>query len=420
MAQFAKRLTSLVFPEGALLVALVLFDQSSALGESLATITPHYAIVILAVTAALSARFHHGRILLAAAILALTDLALRSGAIAPIAEFSETERIGLHLLTVLVPLNLAALAYLPERGTRTRAGLVRIGVVAAQAIVVAVLAWGRPLTPATLLARPILTGWTPTWTPLPHSGILAFGLAWGLLGFRLLWRPDVLGRGLLWASVAAFLALHEAAFGNPASIHLGIAGSLLLVSVAESSHALAFRDPLTGLPARRAFDEALSRLRGRRFTVAMVDIDHFKRVNDRHGHDVGDQVLRLVASRLAQARGGGRAYRYGGEEFAILFPGAAKADCVPHLEALREAVASAEFVLRGPDRPKRKPKDVKRRRQSSKAKNSRRERRRTLTVTVSIGAAERKAASDSPDDVVRAADKALYKAKNAGRNRVSA
>ena len=54
--------------------------------------------------------------------------------------------------------------------------------------------------------------------------------------------------------------------------------------------------------------------------MAMIDVDHFKKFNDTHGHDIGDQVLKLVAARLAQVEGGGIAYRYGGEEFAVLFP----------------------------------------------------------------------------------------------------
>jgi diguanylate cyclase (GGDEF)-like protein len=59
---------------------------------------------------------------------------------------------------------------------------------------------------------------------------------------------------------------------------------------------------------------------GHRFTIAMLDIDHFKRFNDTYGHEVGDQVLKMVAAKLGQVRKGGRAFRYGGEEFALVFP----------------------------------------------------------------------------------------------------
>ena len=83
------------------------------------------------------------------------------------------------------------------------------------------------------------------------------------------------------------------------------------------------------------------------YTIAMVDVDHFTKFNDKHGHDVGDQVLKLVASQRAKASGGGKAYRYGGEEFTILYPGKITDEAWGHAEAVREAVAGATFSLRG-------------------------------------------------------------------------
>jgi diguanylate cyclase (GGDEF)-like protein len=168
---------------------------------------------------------------------------------------------------------------------------------------------------------------------------------------------------------------------------------------------MAYHDELTGLPARRALNEALQRLNDT-YTVAMVDVDHFKKFNDTHGHDVGDQVLRMVAERLGRVDGGGRAFRYGGEEFAVLFPGKSAQESAPHLETLRMAVAGATFTLRGKDRPKRKPESRGRGGGAGK-----------VTVTVSIGAAQARG-SAVPEEVVKAADRALYRAKEGGRNRV--
>ena len=169
---------------------------------------------------------------------------------------------------------------------------------------------------------------------------------------------------------------------------------------------MAYRDGLTELPGRRALNEALPRLSGQ-FTVAMVDVDHFKRFNDTYGHDAGDHVLRLVAARLAQAPGGGTAYRYGGEEFALVFPGKGAEECLPHLEELRETVETSRFTMRRRFRPRNKAKA-----QKGKPKAA-------ITITVSIGVAERNHRHASPDQVVQAADKALYRAKEAGRNRVA-
>jgi diguanylate cyclase (GGDEF)-like protein len=225
--------------------------------------------------------------------------------------------------------------------------------------------------------------------------------------------PDATTRGLLWALVAAFLAL-SVGVGRPAaslasSTFLFAAGGLALgMSVIEASHAMAYRDALTGLPSRRALNEALHALEGP-FTVAMVDIDHFKKFNDTYGHSVGDQVLRMVATALRTVGAGGRAYRYGGEEFAILFPGRDVGGCVPALEDARAAVEATAFTLRAADRPRKRPRKPKRRKNANQ-----------VTVTVSVGAAERTPAEAPPDDVLRAADEALYRAKHAGRNRVMA
>ncbi len=140
----------------------------------------------------------------------------------------------------------------------------------------------------------------------------------------------------------------------------------------------------------------------------MIDIDHFKRFNDRYGHAVGDQVLRMVASTMERVPGGGTAYRYGGEEFALVFPGQTAADVMPALDALRKAVEATCFVLRGPDRPREKPEKPK---SKSGPQNA-------VLVTVSIGAADRNERRRRPEQVIHAADMALYRAKNAGRNRV--
>ncbi|MFZ5789004.1 MAG: GGDEF domain-containing protein, partial [Acidobacteriota bacterium] len=188
---------------------------------------------------------------------------------------------------------------------------------------------------------------------------------------------------------------------------LTVASLAVTVGVVQVAARTAFRDALTGLPGRRALDERLAGLTGQ-FTVAMVDLDRFKLVNDTHGHEVGDQVLRMVASKLRGVGCGGQAFRYGGEEFALVFPGRRLAKVRPALEDVRRAVAGAEFTLRAADRPRVRPKEVQRRK----------ERSTSIRITVSIGVAERTEKRRTIEDVVRAADAALYRAKEAGRNRI--
>jgi PleD family two-component response regulator len=147
------------------------------------------------------------------------------------------------------------------------------------------------------------------------------------------------------------------------------------------------------------------------YAIAMLDVDHFKNFNDAHGHDIGDQVLRLVSTRLAQAEGGGAAYRYGGEEFCILFPELGLAQALPHIEKIRADMAAYQMAVRAEDRPKRPEAGIKLRHLRSP--------RKMLSVTISIGVAEPDEQRSTPAEVLRAADRALYRAKDTGRNRVS-
>src|SRR5437762_2301932 len=207
----------------------------------------------------------------------------------------------------------------------------------------------------------------------------------------------------------AALALTAVRAGNPgfSTFYFATSALILIIAVVEASYHMAYQDSLTQLPARRALNEALLRL-GSQYTVGMVDVDHFKRINDSHGHDVGDQVLKMVAARLAQVGGGGRAYRYGGEEFAVIFPGKGAEECLPELEALRKVVEDAKFILRSRIRSKRKKEKIL----AEKGPG------RRVPVTVSIGVAERDSRHSKPDQVVKAADRALYRAKDGGRNQV--
>jgi PleD family two-component response regulator len=182
---------------------------------------------------------------------------------------------------------------------------------------------------------------------------------------------------------------------------------------------------LTSLPSRRAFHDALLRLE-HPYSIAMVDIDHFKRCNDSYGHDVGDQVLRMVASRLGRVSGGGQAYRCGGEEFAVLFPGRNTADVLEHLETLRSDIEGSSLRLRGPDRrqeargPDRRNRGMRGRTRTGLAirQLARTAASDSLSVTASMGVATSKGIDSAAKDVIKAADQALYRAKEGGRNRI--
>jgi diguanylate cyclase (GGDEF)-like protein len=162
---------------------------------------------------------------------------------------------------------------------------------------------------------------------------------------------------------------------------------------------LARRDPLTGVLNRRALLGLLAGQaeRGRRatdtFSVMMIDIDHFKAVNDRYGHEAGDHALAQVARLMAQAlRAQDCVGRFGGEEFVVLLPTAGLADACAKAEALREQVRSQPLTLHDG----------------------------AVRLSVSIGVAEWAGPAEDPSRLLARADAALYRAKALGRDRVEA
>ncbi len=187
----------------------------------------------------------------------------------------------------------------------------------------------------------------------------------------------------------------------------------LLVTLLFNSHDLAFLDELTGLPGRRALMNELKHC-GKHYCIVMADIDHFKQFNDTHGHDTGDDVLRIVAQELAKVRGGGKVFRYGGEEFTLLFKRKQIAEAQPFIDTIRQAVADYPLIIRDKQtRPIKQNKKV----QATRIRNTK-SAATQVKVTVSFGMAQR-FAEQKPEAVMKCADQALYRAKENGRNCIS-
>ena len=310
---------------------------------------------------------------------------------------------------ILVPLNCAAAFIARERGARYGPAYRWLALIAVEALAVLWLDGSKGS------ADGALAHWALRSPPTPLVGRLAFAVAFAAA----VWRAYPEERPLQVANAGALAAFFIGAeWGDEPAVFAAFmtaAGAMLIVALLQESHRLAFRDELTGLPGRRALDERMRGL-GPRYALAMVDVDHFKKFNDTHGHDVGDQVLKLVAGRLAQVGGGGIAYRYGGEEFSVFFPDSDREEAAEHLEALRGSIERYRMAVRGEDRPKNPQEAAKLRGGRSAEKTPA---RKTLSVTVSIGVAQPGDALRTPAQVLKAADEALYRAKQAGRNRLS-
>ena len=389
--------TGVALPMIALVVGVKFGGQLAKLTREAFTVAAALPLLLAFIGVTLAARFDRGRsfhalLLTTAVYLVLYALhGTRDGL---------AVRLTWALLCVTVPVIFTALALLADRGVvapwRDAKLLLLLAPLAVGAL--AVLAGSGGLL--AMLAVPLgpLTG-TSTMPPLAQ---LLFAIAAAVLYGRFYAQPTLPRGALLGALVAVAIALHRVA--EPAIV-VGLLGAtflLLTLGVLQESWSVAYVDPLTGLPGRRALEERLRSL-GTRYAIAMVDVDHFKGFNDRHGHHVGDEVLRLVAAHLREVGGGGLPFRYGGEEFTVVFVESSAEAALPHLEALREEIADTRFAKRRQDRRGAPAGDPA----AGEAE---------FTVTVSIGLAEGRSGVP-PHGVIDAADEALYAAKRGGRNR---
>lgn len=327
--------------------------------------------------------------------LVLMSIGLLNGLLTYFAAPSEmnlASAVLFPILAFLLPLNLLLWILLPEKGVyNKRFDLAVLLVFIVQGIAIYWLMTDLPLQWVEPLSLRVIEG--SEVIQLPFASSLMFLLAGFVLSFKLRYhRFKVLYHAVI--VVLLLMAYGLNSFFQPGILawFSMISATIIILSVIFDSHYIAYTDELTGIMGRRALYEAFLGL-GRKYSIAMVDIDHFKSFNDTYGHDVGDEVLRTVAS-ILNTVSGGKAYRYGGEEFALVFAGKTTADSLPELERLRAAIAeeSLEFFVK--DKPVQ------------------------TQVKISIGVAENDNNHKMPEAVLKFADEGLYKAKKAGRNRV--
>ncbi|MBE9503393.1 MAG: GGDEF domain-containing protein [Proteobacteria bacterium] len=318
-------------------------------------------------------------------------------------------KVVFHMLCLLLPLNIALFAFMKERGITTFQGGIRLGLILFQIIFTLWIIRDGRQEIYQLLSKDFFSSNLGSY-PLPQSALIMNGLALLLLSITYYLNRSSLETGLMGALVAANLACFFVGSESVFILFISAAGLILIVGIIQNTHHMAYRDELTGLLARRALNERTLML-GRRYTVAMLDVDHFKKFNDTYGHDTGDHVLKMVAGLMQKVGGGGRPYRYGGEEFTILFPGKDLESAMSHLETLRERIATYNLGIRGKNRPNKSSKGKRGRGSTVKDKS--------VSVTISIGVAESSGKKVSPVKMISEADKALYRAKKKGRNRVS-
>lgn len=379
-------------PGGVLLIAAWSLNHEPVVRHAAAPYAPYFCFGALAAAGLLSWYHDQSRLLGVTTAVALTVWAL------------ERWPDGLNnaplAATFLLPLNVVFFASSRERGVLSLDGAIKIGIVGVQ---VALVVW--LVQPDIRAIESLLRlGSRPDgWSSLPLPAQLSFAVAALTLLTLIGARRTKVEQGLFWALIAIFLGVQNAD-AEALLLYAGTTGLVLVFAVLEHGYDIAYRDELTGLLGRRAFTSMMESL-GRTYAFAMCDVDHFKKFNDTYGHDVGDDVLKMVAARLSHVDGGGRVFRYGGEEFLVVFRGRSAIDAKPFMDSVRQAIAETGFVVRREDRHVRSPRD----RAADQQKP-------TVTVTISVGIADKSVRHSTPELVLDAADRALYAAKAAGRN----
>lgn len=404
------RLSILILPSVALLAAagflLPLTATLSVEYQHITTLAPYLLAVIVGL---LGYGFKRSRVLFTALNLISAYTLIRAGLQTSL---NQPEAFVLFsAISILLPVHLALIALYRERGLLTPLGITRVLLITLSYLIIYWL-WSEqklglylPDLPMSMLEMLLHEYY------LSQAAAITYGICLIPVIGSFLLRKTHTDAALLSAMAASLIMLSW--FNQPMISALFISASLISlgISVVQNSYQMAFIDELTCIPGRRALQDKLGTL-GKRYSLAMCDIDHFKQFNDTYGHDVGDQVLKMVAAKLNQVKGGGRAYRYGGEEFTLVFAGKDETQALPYIEELRETIANYPMHIRNQNRP-----DDNEKGQQMREKESDTE---IVKVTISIGVCEKRPELNDPQIVIKKADEALYAAKKNGRNCVMA
>jgi len=404
---------------GGFLLALAAALASSSLFVQIAPSLSFYYVGVFAGGLVLAWRFNSSRVLFSLLVLLLAHRAV--GFFSNGQVHTGPGRTAVALAAVLIPLNFIVFAQMRERGLIVAGIAPRFGLLFLESVVFAVAC-----RPENSSASPHGSGAIPLWI------LLSFVAAIAVFVRRFFQTRKPIEPGFVWSVATVFLWLQFAPVGKMSDAYIATAALILGASLIETSYVLAYHDELTGIRGRRAFNESLLSL-DQQYAIAIVDIDHFKKFNDTYGHDVGDQVLCMVASRLTKVRGDGQAFRCGGEEFAIVFRNTSAKDAFDHLDALRQTIEKSTFQVRGAERRAERIADRNSDRRAGESDRRKSAKKKTasatsnqspdrlsdrLSVTVSIGVAEPSTRYRQPEQVIQSADQALYRAKHKGRNRV--
>lgn len=405
MSSLKKSLFDFLVPGGLIFLAAMALLRPHGLPPWVQGPVHAFPLVVLAFGLFFGWYLSSSRLILSLIVLSVADrgLALLPAAGQP---GESAHHVMFSALALLLPLNLMALSLIKEEAMSSWRGAVRLPLVLIQPVLVLWLAQPGQAWIAHSLQQPLLPVLNTSWTALPQLALLAFSGAVCLIGVRFALNRNPLDSGIFWTVIASFVAVQGFHHGWMPTNFFSAAGLILFVTLLQASHQEIYRDELTGVPGKVAYDQAVAGL-GNKYVLAVVGIDQLKQYGNQHGKSVSEQILRLIAPKVMAAAGIGKVHRLAGEEFTVLFPKKSATETLVDLGAIRKVVEETQLYLRGPDRvwegggtARAKSRDV------------------ALPATVSIGVAESGGARSSLALVTKAAYRALYEAKGEGGNRV--
>lgn len=301
--KIVKRLLVFVVPISVLAAACFLVPRVAGISpgrQELFLLSPY---LITALGMYLSIHFHRGRPFMALLLLVVFYWCSRRHLVGRSLELGLNEIYQAFVL--LIPANIALIAVMRERGVFSPAGRVRFLFLAVQMFIAFWFFRYNFIASLPVIAADF--GLPAFMTPdlVPQPAMIAGWAAFILIAALAVRRQTPVDAGLLGALTAFFIACNWITTPDAHAAFSSAGALILTLSVLRDSYNMAFRDDLTNLPSRRSLNESMSGL-GRRYALAMLDVDHFKKFNDTYGHDVGDQVLKMVAQKIMDVGGGAR------------------------------------------------------------------------------------------------------------------
>lgn len=398
MKTILKKLLPLLLPIGIIIGATMLFAQVGSYPAFTQNLILYFSYTLLAVVILLSFVFNRSRVFFIASVVFVSLILLMTCKITEGVQSFNILAVR-SIIFIILPVNITVFTFQSDKGILSLKGKFRIiAVLFEYLFILWVIISKHTKLIEFINSTPLHIG---KLAPIPLLIFLIFCISFIFFLARIALFDLSKDRLLFGVLISIFIGLFSKNADISIPVFFSTAGIILLICSLHETYFLAYIDELTGLPSRRALKEKMMKLSGK-YSIAMIDIDFFKKFNDTYGHDSGDEVLRFIGKCLKQMPGGGKSFRYGGEEFTVIFPGKSVAEAIPHLEKLRENISKSRIpITKGSE------------------ENSANKKIKKVSITISCGVSEKNEKHPNPNDVMKAADAALYRAKDKGRNCIS-